>query len=653
MFKSSSKPSQVFRTIFPCRLTAQHKKKKRKQSSTAKSSSGNDKISFASLNEKENDLYWSEEPLKDHPDAEDKKHVSLAGSFPYALGFGDLGRKSKRQKKNGNTNNNHGQHVTRTASANVAGIATPATVVATPSEESTSWAAEFNRRFPSPSTANDETRWIDAAVDKTNNAFSAQKPQHVHGSNVANVAQQDMIGEMHQHHATLSDSEEDMFDASAVRVEPKRRLFGASSGGDAPSFASPSGVMDTDGNVVVDSSAIMGANANAAFNAASSQGSAIANATPSCPEPFTPSFPIQAISPSQRDTLPKSSTRKTREQQRQRRTARRNRRRQRHKDLVEVVSKISEKCSELQINLAEKEADIEKLRGSHEALLRDLEQTGKSPAFASNASDSHMGIGSSAGGAINSDGTSFAHAYNSVGNDEERKVLQTTLAANAKLELALKAMQNTAQEARKTLDRTKKDQKVEINQLRRTHEIALNEQRGAYTKTLRGMQEQLTTVTQQVQHLQNRNYDLEMQLDCAKAALQEEATQRAQENLNHVYEMMDLTRDHEARVAELKKEKTVLAEQVEEGYLNMDEMRMSLELVKADADYASAKLERTKRAHRDEIRSLAQESDDRFFNMMAARERECLGMNQELNGMFGGGFGSMPGDISKSSSKFD
>ena len=287
------------------------------------------------------------------------------------------------------------------------------------------------------------------------------------------------------------------------------------------------------------------------------------------------------------------------------------------------------------------------------ALLRDLEQTGKSPAFASNASNHHMGIGSSAGDTVNGAGKIFSRGHNSVGNDEEKKVLQTTLSANAKLEAALKAMQNTAQEARKTLDRTKKDHKVEINQLRRTHEVALNEQRGAYTKTLRGMQEQLTTVTQQVQHLQNRNYDLEMQLDCAKAALQEEATQRAQENLNHVYEMMDLTRDHEARVAELKKEKAVLAEQVEEGYLNMDEMRMSLELVKADADYASAKLERTKRAHQDEIRSLTQESDDRFFNMMAARERECLGMNQELNGMFGGGFGSMPGDISKSSSKFD
>lgn len=638
MFKSSSKPSQVFRTIFPCRLTAQHKKK-RKQSSTAKSSSGNDKISFASLNDQENDLYWSEEPLKDHPDAEDKKRVSLAGSFPYALGFGDLGR-NKRRKKNGNTNNNHGQHVTN-ASANVAG--TPATVVATPSEESTSWAAEFTRRFPPPSSANDETKWIDAAVDKTNNAFSAQKPQHVHSSN---VAQQDVIGEMHQQHATLSDSEEDMFDASAFRVEPKRRLFGAS-GGDAPSFANPSGIMDTDGNVIVDTSAIMGANSG--FGAAvSPQGSAISNTSSSSPEPFTPSFPIQAISPSQRDPLPKSSTRKTREQQRQRRTARRNRRRQRHKDLVEVVSKISEKCSELQINLAEKEADIEKLRGSHEALLRDLGQTGKSP-----AGNHHMGIDSCAGGTVNDTVMNFAHAYNSVGNDEERKVLQTTLSANAKLEAALKAMQNTAQEARKALDRTKKDHKVEINQLRRTHEVALNEQRGAYTKTLRGMQEQLTTVTQQVQHLQNRNYDLEMQLDCAKAALQEESTQRAQENLNHVYEMMDLTRDHEARVAELKKEKSVLAEQVEEGYLNMDEMRMSLELVKADADYASAKLERTKRAHRDEIRSLTQESDDHFFNMMAARERECLGMNEELNGMFGGGFVSTQSDISKSSSKFD
>lgn len=612
MFKSSSKPSQVFRSIFPCRLTAQHKKSaKRKQTSTAVS---NDQISsFATLNDEENDLYWSEEPLKDHPDAEDRKHVGLAGSFPYALGFGDLGR-NKRRKKDGNAKNNHGQHVTN-GSANVAGIATPATVVATPSEESTSWAEEFNRRFPSPSSANDETKWIDAAVDKTNNAFSAQKPLHSHGSN---VAQQDVIGEMHQHHATLSDSEEDMFDASAVRVEPKRRLFGAS-GGDVPSFASPS----------------------------------ITNATPSCPEPFTPSFPIQAISPSQRDTLPKSSTRKTREQQRQRRTARRNRRRQRHKDLVDVVSKISEKCSELQSNLAEKDADIEKLRGRHEALLRDLEQTGKSPAFASNVSCSQMGSGSIAGANVNGAGTSFAHAYDSVGKDQERKVLQSTLSANAKLETALKAMQNTAQEARKTLDRTKKDHKVEINQLRRTHEVALDEQRGAYTKTLRGMQEQLTTVTQQVQHLQNRNYDLEMQLDCAKAALQEESTHRAQENLNHVYQMMDLTRKHEARVTELKKEKAVLADQVEEGFLNMEEMRMSLELVKADAEHASAKLERTERAHRDEIRSLTQESDDRFFSMMAARERECLGMNQELNGMFDGGFGSLPGDISKSSSKFD
>lgn len=643
MFKSSSrKPSQVFRTIFPCRLTAQHKKK-RKQSSTAKSSSGNDKISFASLNDEENDLYWSEEPLKDHPDAEDKKHVSLAGSFPYALGFGDLGR-NKRRKKNGNTNNNHGQHVTN-ASANVAGIiGTPATVIATPSEESTSWAAEFNRRFPSPSSAKDETKWIDMAIDKTNNAFSAQKPQHSHSSNVA----QDVIGEMHQHHATLSDSEEDMFDVNAVKVEPKRRLFGASSGGggDVPSFASPSGFMDSEGNVMVDSSAVMGANSG--IVAASPQASAISNTTSSSPEPFTSSFPIQAISPSQRDSLRKSSARKTREQQRQRRTARRNRRRQRHKDLVDVVSKISEKCSELQINLAEKEADIEKLRESHEALLRDLGQTGKSP-----AGNHHMGIDPCAGGTVNDTAMNFAHAYNDVGNDQETKVLQTTLSANAKLETALKAMQNTAQEARKTLDRTKKDHKVEINQLRRTHEVALDEQRGAYTKALRGMQEQLTTATKQVQHLQNRNYDLEMQLDCAKAALQEESTQRAQENLNHVYEMLDLTRDHEARVAGLKKEKAVLAEQVEEGYLNMDEMRMSLELVKADADYASAKLEWTKRAHRDEIRSLSQESDDRFFNMMAARERECLGMNEELNGMFGGGFVSTQSDISKSSSKFD
>ena len=644
MFKSSSKPSQVFRSIFPCRLTAQHKKSaKRKQTSTAVS---NDQISsFATLNDQENDLYWSEEPLKDHPDAEDRKHVRIAGSFPYALGFGDLGR-NKRRKKDGNANNNHDQHVTN-GSANVAGIATPATVVATPSEESTSWAEEFNRRFPSPSSANDETKWIDAAVDKTNNAFSAQKPLHAHGST---VTQQDVIGEMHQHHATLSDSDEDMFDSSTVRVEPKRRLFGVS-GGDVPSFASSSGFMDTNGNVIVGSPTIVGANAG--HGAASPQGSAITNATPSCPEPFTPSFPIQAISPSQRDTLPKSSTRKTREQQRQRRTARRNRRRQRHKDLVDVVSKISEKCSELQSNLAEKDADIEKLRSRHEALLRDLEQTGKSPAFASNVSSSHMGIGSNAGGNANGASTSFAHAYNSVGKDQERKVLQSTLSANAKLETALKAMQNTAQEARKTLDRTKKDHKVEINQLRRTHEVALNEQRGAYTKTVRGMQEQLTTATQQVQHLQNRNYDLEMQLDCAKAALQEESTHRAQENLNHVYQMMDLTRKHEARVTELKKEKEVLAEQVEEGFLNMEEMRMSLELVKADADHASAKLERTERAHRDEIRSLTQESDDRFFNMMAARERECLGMNQELNGMFDGGFGSMPGNISKSSSKFD
>ena len=119
MFQSKS--SQVFRSIFPCRLTAQHKK--RKQSS-------NDKNSFfVSLNEEENDVYWSEEPLKDHPDAEDKTHVIIAGSFPYALGFGDLGRRNKRRKKNANAN---------AATAEVAG--TPATVVsvATPSKESTS-----------------------------------------------------------------------------------------------------------------------------------------------------------------------------------------------------------------------------------------------------------------------------------------------------------------------------------------------------------------------------------------------------------------------------------------------------------------------------------------------------------------------------------
>ena len=563
-----SKPSQVFRSIFPCRLTAQHKK--RKQSS-------NDKIPFfASLNEEENDVYWSEEPLKDHPDAEEKTQVSIAGSFPYALGFGDLGR-NKRRKKNADAN---------AVAAEVAG--TPATVVTTPSEESTSWADEFHRRFPT-SINNDETGWVER-VGQSNNAFSDQKIQ------TPSKMAQDVIGAMHQQHATASDSEEDIFDANSVTVEPKRRLF--DSGGEDSPFATPT------------------------------------------------AFPIQAISPSQRDTLPKTSTRKTREQQRQRRTERRNRRRQRHKELVDVVTKISKKCGELQTNLAEKEADIEQLRWNHESLLRDLEQTGKSPSFAAN---SHRRSGS---GNHRSTGITSAHDYNKVRDDEE-KVLQSTLTANAKLETALKAMESVATEAKKSLHRTQKDHQVEFRKLRRTHEVALNEQRGAHNKRLRGTQEQLATVNQQVQHLKDRNYDLEMQLDCAKAALQEETAQRAQENLNHVYEVMDLTRDHENRVAELKQEKAMLSEQVEEGFLKMDEMRMSLELVKADAEYASAKLERSQRAHRDEIRSLTKESDDQFFKIMAARERECLGMNQELNGMFGGGCGSMQNDRTQSSSKFD
>jgi len=624
---NSSKSSQVFRTIFQCRLTAQHKK--RKQSTTASSKSSNDTISFASLNDEENDVFWSEEPLKDHPDAEDEKHIGAAGSFPYALGFGGLGR-NKRRKKNGNNNNMYVAVTANDANTHVAG--TPATIMASPSEESTSWAAEFNRRFPSPSSA-DETEWIDMTVDKSNNAFSAEKnyqpPNSAQG-------EQDVIGEMHQHYATLSDSEEDMFDANVVRVEPKRRLFGSSGGGDVLSFANPSGVVDSEGNVIIPSSAVIGTNSFGATN--SPQASAGVYATPSIPEPFVPSFPIQAISPSQQDSLPKSSKRKTREQQRQRRTARQNRRRQRHRDLVDVVSKISMKCSELQINLAEKESDIEKLRCSHEALLRDLEQTGKGPSSKSNARR-REGNGSSDA----CTGIDFAHANDNVGADEERKVLRTALSANAKLEVALKAMQDTAQGAKKTLDRTTKDHQVEINQLHRTYGVSLNDQRGAYNKTLRGMQEQLMAVNQQAQHLKNRNFDLEMQLDCAKVALREESTQRAQENLNHVHEMMHLTRDHEARVAELKKEKAVLAEQVEEGHLNMDEMRMSLELVRADADYASAKLERTQRAHKDEIRSLAEQSDDRFFEMIEARERECQGMTQELNEMFG----------ESTSSKFD
>lgn len=566
MFQSKS--SQVFRSIFPCRLTAQHKK--RKQSS-------NDKNSFfVSLNEEENDVYWSEEPLKDHPDAEDKPHVSIAGSFPYALGFGDLGR-NKRRKKNANAN---------AATAEVAG--TPATVisVATPSEESTSWAGEFHRRFPA---INNETGWVET-VGQSSNAFSAQKMQPP--SKLA----QDVIGAMHQQHATASDSEEDIFDANSVKVEPKRRLFG--SGGEGSPFATPT------------------------------------------------TFPVQTISPSQRDTLPKTSTRKTREQQRQRRTERRNRRRQRHKELVDVVTKISKKCGELQINLAEKDADIEQLRWNHESLLRDLEQTGKSP---SSTANSHRRSGSSDRGT----GMTSAHDYSNVGNDEERKVLQSTLTANAKLETALKAMESVAFGAQKTLHRTQKDHQVEFRKLRRTHEVALNEQRGTHNKRLRGMQEQLATVNQQVQHLKDRNYDLEIQLDCAKTALQEETAQRAQENLNHVYKVMDLARDHENRVAELKKDKAMLSEQVEEGFLKMDEMRMSLELVKADAEYASAKLERTQRAHRDEIRSLTKETDDQFFQIMAARERECLDMNQELNSMFGGECGSMQNARTQSSSKFD
>ena len=138
----------------------------------------------------------------------------------------------------------------------------------------------------------------------------------------------------------------------------------------------------------------------------------------------------------------------------------------------------------------------------------------------------------------------------------------------------------------------------------------------------------------EVDDLRTKNHHLNEELEETKHQLHEESARRAQENLDHVYEIMDMTRNHENQVSDLKRDRADLRTRVEERDLEIDEMRMSLELVKCDADYAVAKLDQVAQAHREEVRSITMESDDRFFKMMAVKERECDGMNTQLQDMF-------------------
>jgi len=528
----------IFRSIFPCLQTKQTK--------------------FNSLDE--NDVYWSEEPLVDHADAEEKKRVPL-GSFP------------------------SGEFVSKAHDTSNQAVSTPATVVASPSDDSACWAA-FNDK--------DENGWVDATANGSNNIFSAEKQTNSCSSGGVHDAINEVI-------TAPSDLDDDLFDSNTPIDEPSRRLFST----EISSSKSPTSVMDFPAHSPTkvsspksDINSIAEAlNANTDSRTCSRlEGENITqvmNSFEVSPGVTRTLHDIDPISPPKRDTQPR---------QRRSISCKKKKRRQ---GLVDVVCAISKKCSELQHTLEEKDSDIERLKMTHAELVRDLEQARQRAGRNSNHS-------------INQ----FTIPHDDTGGGESN-VLRIALAANIKLEKALKSMQETANSTKKTLDRTAKDHEIELAEIRRN-----------YTNAIRSMRGQVSSMSQEMQDLKAKNHDLELNLDATKSLLHEEAAQRAQENLNHVYELMNMTRDHDIRIAFLKKERAGLLEQVEEGHLKVDELKMTIELVRADADYASAKLERTTKAHQNEVRSLTKASDDRFFMMMAARERECYGLNQQLNGMF-------------------
>ena len=546
----------IFRSMFPCLQTKQTK--------------------FNSLDE--NDVYWSEEPLVDHADAEDMKQVPL-GSFPC------------------------GEFVSKTHDTSNQAASTPATVIASPSDDrSTACWATFNDK--------DETGWVDATANGSNNIFSAEKRTTSRGSSSdpRRSSVRDAINEVY---TASSDLDDDLFDSNTPSAEPSRRLFSAEI-----SFSkSPTSAMDFPAHSPTKVSSPKSVSTAEALNASTAsrtcsrlEGEKITQVMDSFevgPGVTKTLHDIDPISPPKRDTQP-----------RQRRSTSSKKKKIRHDDLVDIVCAISKKCSDLQHTLEEKDSDIERLKMTHAELVCDLEQ-------------SRQRAGRNGNRCINQ----FTIPHDDVGGGES-KVLRIALAANIKLEKALKSMQETANSTKKTLDRTTKDHEIELVEVCRHHNDLLNEQRVAYSNALRSMRGQMSSMSQEMQELKAKNHDLELNLEATKSLLHEEAAQRAQENLNHVYETMDMTRDHEIRIAHLKKERASLLEQVEEGHLKVDELKMSLELVRADAEYAAAKLERTTKAHQNEVRSLTKASDDRFFMMMATRERECYGLNQKLNGMF-------------------
>ena len=107
----------------------------------------------------------------------------------------------------------------------------------------------------------------------------------------------------------------------------------------------------------------------------------------------------------------------------------------------------------------------------------------------------------------------------------------------------------------------------------------------------------------------------------------------------------------EKRAADYKKESADLAEQNMLKGLRIEELDLSLELVRADQEFAMVKLERITKVHQEEVRALEREIDEKFLEgMMMTRDMEFQSLSHAIEELFEEGDDDMSSLVTDSES---
>ena len=304
--------------------------------------------------------------------------------------------------------------------------------------------------------------------------------------------------------------------------------------------------------------------------------------------------------------------------------------RRRKRDLIDTVSLIARKCQDMEGRLAERDAQVKELQNS-------LRKSG--------------GADEGQEGGLATEVRAAAAVPVPV---EERNIelhLERSLAANAKLEQELEAMRETAKVNSAALQQARTGLDAELDLQRKRHEAAIEELRRQNDRATRDVKDKAEDLNGQVQFLQGKSENLQQELDRVRECLHEESAKRAQENLNHAHEILEMSKKQEKRVADYKEESADLAEQNMLKGLRIEELDLSLELVRADQEFAMVKLERITKVHQEEVRALEREIDEKFLEgMMMTRDMEFQSLSHAIEELFEEGDDDMSSLVTDSES---